>query len=319
MGIIDLIDPELRDVYLQLPILEDPTVDPAGARASTLELLATFADAQAPSSRVERVDAAAHSPGGFASVPVRIYRPRAAGRRVLPAILFVHAGGFVVGSREISDSYCDHLVEAVDTVVVSVEYRLAPEHPFPAAPEDCYAALVWLFAAADELGIDRTRIAIAGESAGAGIAASVAQMTRDRGEVELCFQMLLWACLDDRHTTRSSQEIHDARLWNRALSESCWRVYLGNRAPSETPIYAVPARAGSLERLPPAYISVGQVDMLLDENVAYAMRLVEAGVRTELHVYPGGFHGFEILAPAAALSIDSRADQERALRRALHP
>ena len=211
------------------------------------------------------------------------------------------------------------LVEDVGCVVVSVDYRLAPEHAFPAATDDCYAALLWLATHAQELGVKRERLAIAGQSAGGGICAAVGLMARDRGEVSLSFQMPLYACLDDRHITSSSQETTDARTWNRAVSSKAWEAYLGTKREGDISPYAAPIRATNLAGLPPTYMMIGTLDLMRDENIEYANRLMQAGVPTELHVYPGAFHGFDLLVPNASVSKRAVEDYISALKRALNP
>jgi acetyl esterase/lipase len=223
-----------------------------------------------------------------------------------------------MGTVAADDGVCEHLVAAVDAVVVSVEYRLAPEHPFPAGPDDAYAVLRWLAASAEELGVDASRIAVAGRSSGGGTAAGAVLMARDRGEVEVAFQMPLYACLDDRLVTPSSHEIQDPRSWNRTLMDNAWDAYLGPMRGADVSPYAAPARAEDLSGLPPAYVQVGELDVLRDENVAYAQRLLQAGVPTELHVYPGAFHGFDVLVPDAEISRRAIEERDAALRRALH-
>jgi acetyl esterase/lipase len=215
------------------------------------------------------------------------------------------------------DGLCESIVDEIGAVVVSVEYRLAPEHQFPAGPEDCYAALGWLFDSAEERGVKRTRIGVAGYSSGAGFAAGVALMARDRGEHEPAFQVLLCALLDIPYRA-SSREIVDPRVRNQKATDSSWRLYLGD-AYAAPPAYAAPARAGDLSGLPPAYLAVGQYDVNCEENIEYARRLVLAGVAVELHVFPRAFHGFELLAPDAQISRDAVAGRTRALHRALHP
>jgi acetyl esterase/lipase len=217
-----------------------------------------------------------------------------------------------------SDPACRHLIERViDSVVVSVGYRLAPEHPFPAALEDCYAALTWLTAHAEELGVDPARIAVRGPSAGGTLAAAVALLARDRKVVKLAFQQILYSPLDDRQSTPSSYEITDPRMLNRDLLLTIWKDYLGSDHQGEVSPYAAPARADDLSSLPPTYIMVGELDPLRDENIEYARRLMQAGVPTELHVYPGGFHGFESQIPTAAISQRATAEANEALKRAL--
>jgi acetyl esterase/lipase len=246
-----------------------------------------------------------------------IVPPNAAQDRV---ILYLHGGGYVMGSFEMDDAKFDRYCQDFGCVGVSVEYRLAPEHPFPAPVEDCYAALEWTHAQAAELGIDPTRIAVGGASAGGGLAAGLVLLARDRGDVPVAFQWLIYPMLDDRNRTPSSHAITDRRVWNREANLFGWRAYLGREPGSErVSPYAAPARATELSNLPPAYIPVGSQDLFLDEAADYALRLARAGVPVELHVYPGAFHGSELFAPAAALSRRMVADRVAALKRALHP
>jgi acetyl esterase/lipase len=226
----------------------------------------------------------------------------------------------VLGSVEMNDIGCAVQADRARALVASVEYRLAPEHPFPAPLEDCYAGLQWLSSSARELGIDADRIAIGGASAGGGLAAGLALLARDRGGPAICFQMLVYPMLDDRNTTASSHAIQDARLWNRQANLAGWNAYLGGRAGADdVPYHAAPARADDLRGLPPAYINVGDLDLFLDEDVDYACRLMAAGVPVELHVYPGAFHGSNTFVSRSALSRRWTEDELAALERALHP
>jgi acetyl esterase/lipase len=254
---------------------------------------------------------------GDPDVPVRIYRP-AAGPGHLPALLWIHGGGYVLGSVAMNDFAIQDLVREVGCVTASVEYRLAPEHPFPAPLDDCYAALRWLHGNAATLGVDPTRIAIGGASAGGGLAAGLALLARDRGEVPVVFQLLIYPMIDDRNLTPSSHALTDPRVWNRASNHRGWRAYLGQEPGGDgVSPYAAAARAADLTGLPPAYIPVGTCDLFLDENIAYAQRLLQSGVPVELHLHPGAFHGSENLAPSAALSQRMLAERYHALRRAL--
>jgi acetyl esterase len=198
-----------------------------------------------------------------------------------------------------------------------VEYRLAPEHPFPAGLHDCYSALVFLAGAADELGVDTERLALLGASAGGGLAAATALLARDLGGPPLCFQMLHIPELDDRLETPSMRTFVDSPLWTRPLAAVSWEAYLGAGAHSgDVSAYAAPARAADLSGLPPAYISTAENDPLRDEGILYALGLLQAGVSVELHQFPGTFHGSALVASAA---ITKRAQREStvALRRAL--
>jgi acetyl esterase/lipase len=204
----------------------------------------------------------------------------------------------------------------VGAVVVSVDYRLAPEHPFPAGVEDCYAALAWLAAHAAELGVDPARIAVAGQSAGGGLAAATALLARDRGGPALCFQLLEIPELDDRLDTPSMRAFTDTPLWNRPNAVWSWKHYLGASHAGEPSAYAAPARAKDLAGLPPAYVSTMEFDPLRDEGILYALRLLQAGVPVELHSYPGTFHGSALL-PGAKVSQRGAREVMEALRHAL--
>jgi acetyl esterase/lipase len=257
-------------------------------------------------------------PAGAPEVFVRLYQPTDRPDTV-PALLWIHGGGYVLGSVERDDLLAKHLARVGQCVVASVEYRLAPEHPFPAPVEDCYAALKWLSAQSAELGVHTSRIAIGGASAGGGLAAGLALLTRDRAEVAVAFQLLIYPMIDDRTIAPASETAPDTFVWTRANNRMGWRAYLG-REPggAEVSPYAAAARATDLTGLPPAYIPVGDLDLFVDENITYAQRLLAAGVPTELHVYPGAFHGFNGFVPGAEISRRFNADRDNTLKRMLH-
>jgi len=221
---------------------------------------------------------------------------------------------FLSGLNE--DGRLNRWCENFGCVVVSVEYRLAPEDPYPGPLEDCYTALLWTAHHVEELGIDPARLMVAGASAGGGLAAGLALLARDRGEVPISFQLLIYPMIDDRNVTVSSHL--DAVVWSRAANQLGWRAYLGVRhGTDDVPPYAAPARATDLAGLPPAFIGVGSLDVFRDEDVAYALDLLRAGVETELHVYPGAPHGFEMMAAATAVGRRAQRDIDDALARAL--
>ncbi|HEX6354555.1 alpha/beta hydrolase [Actinophytocola sp.] len=254
---------------------------------------------------------------GSPDVPVRVYAPEEQDGP-LPGMVFIHGGGFILGSAAMFDSDATRIAAEVGAVVVSVDYRLAPENPFPAGLDDCYAALVWTAKSATELGIDPDRLAVGGDSAGGGLAAAVALLARDRGGPELCFQYLGIPELDDRLNTPSMQAYHDTPLWHRPAAEFSWDCYLGGpgiRGTEDVSPYAAPARAEDLSGLPPAFVNVCQFDPLRDEGIAYAQRLAQANVPTELVLYPGTFHGAGMIA-AAQITKRITTDQLAALRRA---
>lgn len=248
---------------------------------------------------------------GAPDVRVKIYRPAGLGAGA-PAMLWIHGGGMVLMDADGDDAKCAHRAVTNDCVVVSVDYRLAPETPAPGPANDCYAALTWLAGATDELGVDPERIMIGGASAGAGLAAGVALMARDLGGPALCAQLLVYPMLDHRNETASSHAIVDGRVWNRSANEAAWAAYLGGEAP--TP-YSSPTTATDLSGLPPAYINVGTFDMFLDEDVEYALALNRAGVACELHVYPGAFHASNGFLPDHPTSARWAAEEDDFVRR----
>lgn len=235
-----------------------------------------------------------------------------------PGIYHTHGGGMIAGDRFAGAEEFLSWVLELDAVVVSVEYRLAPEHPDPAPVDDAYAGLVWFSEHADEYGVDPDRIIIGGASAGGGIAAGVALKARDLGGPALAGQLLIYPMLDDRNETVSSLQVDGFGVWNRGSNDTGWDALLGDRRRSDrVSIYAAPARATDLTGLPPAFIDVASVEVFRDEDVAYATSIWEQGGTAELHVWPGGFHGFDGLAPQAALSVEARAARVAWLRRIL--
>jgi len=256
------------------------------------------------------------SPEGH-DVPVIVHRPDALPDKA-PAILHIHGGGYVIGSAVVSVPSNAATAGTLGCLVVSVDYRLAPETAHPGPVEDCYTALAWMAQNAEALGIDAARIAVSGESAGGGLAAALCLLARDRGGPAVCFQHLIFPMLDDRTTRESAGPQTGEFVWTPESNRFGWSALLGEPAGGQgiSP-YAAPARATDLSGLPPAFLSVGALDLFLAEDMDYARRLNEAGVPAELHVYPGAFHGFGIAAEAR-VSRQSAADSLAALRRALH-
>jgi acetyl esterase/lipase len=249
---------------------------------------------------------------------VRIFRPEKMSR-LLPVMLWIHGGGYMFGDIDQENLIAAQFARAGECVVVSVDYRLAPENPYPAPLEDCYAALKWLAAHTDELAVDSSHIGIGGASAGGGLAAGLALLTRDRAEVNLIFQLLIYPMIDDCNTAPPCDTLPDTILWTRNANLYGWRSYLGCEPGSKgIPVYAAASRAADLKGLAPAYIAVGDLDLFAREDIEYARRLIEAGVPTELHVYPGGCHAFDGLVPDAEISMRFTTDVNRALKRALH-
>jgi len=321
MTMIDRLDPELAaayDVFVAATGGGFSLHDIAATRAMLDGMIAAIKE-DAPA--IDGVDTEDVQIPGFENAPnvaIRIYRP-AAQSATLPAMLWMHAGGYVVGGIEMDDLMNRQLAKDLRCVIVSIEYRLAPEHPFPAALDDGYAALKWLSSHADELRIDPSRIAIGGASAGGGLTAGLALVARDRGEVSAALQLLIYPSIDDSNVEQASDAVPDSLFWSRENCLTGWRAYLG-REPGGDDVseYAAAYRATDLSGLPPAYIAVGDLDQFLNDSVDYARRLVAAGVPTELHVYPGACHALEVFGPMARVSQRFVADRDDALRRALH-
>jgi len=319
MNFIEQLDPELRVAVEKMPTDRPLDLSKIPAARIKMKKMVTALLASLPAvDGVSSKDEFAPSANGDPAVRIRVYRPNEQPNK-LPALYWIHGGGYVMGDIEQDDRLMKQLVKRVGCVAVSVDYRLAPEHPFPAPVEDCYAGLKWLFSHAGELGVEPSRIAIGGASGGGGLCAGLALMARDRAEVQVAFQLLIYPMIDDRNVTAASYAITDPRMWNRESNRLGWKAYLGrDGGGADVSPYAAASRATDLKNLPPAYIPVGALDLFVDENIEYAQRLIQAGVPTELHVYPGAFHGFDMFAPSAAVSKQFKADRENALKRALH-
>ena len=241
-------------------------------------------------------------------VSVRLHRPAGISSPG-PALLWIHGGGSVIGDAAQDDDLCRRFAEKLGATVAAVNYRLAPQHSYPVPLEDCYAALSWL---AGLPSVDPDRLAIGGASAGGGLAAALALLTRDRGEIPLVAQLLVYPMLDDRTVGRADLDNPGHRLWNQTSNRFGWQAYLGDADPD----VAVPARRTDLAGLPPAWVGVGTLDLFHDEDLAYAQRLQDAGVPCEVTVVPGAFHGFDGIAPNADVSQRFFASQCALLRTA---
>ncbi len=316
------IDPELAIGLEALPPSMMPKAlidfnDMPGTRARADELFAARQRSLPRNGRVTTEDRMVPGPEGAPDIRVRIYRP-AGTSRALPGLYWIHGGGMVTGRLEDEDLRVKAFVEQVGCVAVSVDYRLAPEHPHPAPIEDCYTGLVWTSERADELGIEPALLAVGGASAGGGLAAATVLLARDRGTPNLAFQLLICPMLDDRNITPSSHEITDVGVWDRDMNISGWTALLGDkRGTDEVSPYAAPARASDLTVLPPTFIDVGALEVFRDEDADYALRLMRAGVPTELHVYAGAYHGWDGFAPMARISRAAVRARTAALRRVL--
>ncbi len=277
-------DPEL-EAFIPLFPRADLT-DPATERVKFAQLATAVPAPDVDDMRVEDRTVPAD-----VAVPVRVYRPHQA----QGAIVWLHGGGFVMGDVDTEHPWAARLAEGSGAVVVSVGYRLAPEHPFPAALTDTCAALAWTVEHAAELGVDPDRIAVGGHSAGAGIAAGLALRARDEKGPRICFQLLNQPGLDDRQETWSARTFTDTPWMTRDKVTAAWTHYLGG-APAST--YAAPARAEDLSGLPPAYVASAELCPNRDEDIAYAVRLLQSGVSVELHQWAGTFHGSQAILSA---------------------
>jgi acetyl esterase len=298
----DRIDPELRPFLGLFPPAD--LTDPVLARKSLADLAAAASPPAVPGMDIEDLTVP-----GDPRVPVRIYRPHSAHG----AIVWLHGGGFVMGDLETEHPWAVRVADGSRAVVVSVGYRLAPEERYPAALDDAYAAVMWTAEHAADLGVDPGRIAVGGHAAGAALAAAVALRARDEQGPRICFQLLSQPELDDRQQTWSARNFTDTPFMTRDKVTASWRHYLGSLPASP---YAAPARADDLSELPPAFITTAEFDPNRDEAIAYAQRMLQAGVSVELHQWPGTFHGSQAIL-SADVSQRQTAELGAVLRRAL--
>ena len=287
--------------------------DIAGRRQTMEALVGALAASTPPVEGVATEDRTIPGHESDAAVGVRIFRPDGMPDRA-PGIVHVHGGGMVMGTVDGEAAVCAALAVGLGCVVVSVDYRLAPEHPYPAGLRDCYAALRWVHDTTGDLGVDPDRIALYGGSGGGNLVLATALMARDAGGPAIRFVMAPYPMIDDRNETPSSHEITGIGIWDRAATQDAWGWYLGGQ---EADGYAAPARMEDLRGLPPTFIDVGDLDVFRDEDVAFAARLLQAGVPTELHVYPGAFHAAEAFAPDAPAGQTIVGARFAALQRAL--
>lgn len=310
---MQLVDPELRAPLRMMPPFKLPKeITPAQLAALR----------KRPFTNVQRLPSPAVAermvPGRHGSPDVKVFVINAKPGERRPAVLHTHGGGFLLGSAASNVPGCQIMARALGCVVVTVEYRLAPETPFPGSLEDNYAALKWLHAEADSLGVDPARIAVAGESAGGGHAAILAIAARDRGEIPVLFQSLVYPMLDDRTgSSRQPAPYIGTFIWTADYNRLGWKAFLGTEPGGpRAPAGAVPARLDNLAGLPPAWIGTGSIDLFVDEDIHYARRLVDAGVRTDLLVVAGAYHGFDIIVPKASVSKNFTLSRYNALARA---
>ncbi|PGH11601.1 hypothetical protein AJ80_07071 [Polytolypa hystricis UAMH7299] len=312
-------DVQLEAFMAQVPIPQNlepemiPMMRTALAQANTADLIISGRP-------IEHEEHTIPVPGG-GEITLSVFRPTAVAaaaegcaKKPGPGIYFIHGGGLVMGNRFLGMSVVADWIEELDATCVSVEYRLAPEYPYPTPLEDCYAGLKWVEANLAMLGIDKSRLMIVGQSAGGGLAAALAILARDRGGPHICAQLLMCPMLDHRNTSVSVQQFSNEGTWSQKNNQTGWTCYLGDHGKAETEQVDILASVGratvaNLLNLPSTFIDVGSAETFRDEDVAYANLLWEAGVQVELHVWPGGIHGFDLLLPTADLS--QRAIQTR--------
>ncbi|MGB0388050.1 MAG: alpha/beta hydrolase [Ardenticatenaceae bacterium] len=308
-------DPTIEAIASVFPLFD--VSDAVGTRAALDAMLQAAADMGVPrpsDPNIKEIERTIPGPDGAPDVPIRIYMPKDRDEAG-PGFVNFHGGGFILGNLESEHARCLAMTAQGGAVSVGVDYRLAPEHPFPAGVEDCYAALKWVAEHAEELKIDPTKIAVGGGSAGGNLSAAVALMARDRGGPAVAFQLLIYPVIDDRCETPSMKDGKGLYIWDSQNSLDMWDQYIGTDRSNVSP-YAAPARATDLSGLPPAYVMTAEHDPLRDEGITYALRLMQAGVQVELHNYPGTVHGFDFLAPSD-ISSQAVAEGVAAFRRAM--
>ncbi|MGM5068794.1 alpha/beta hydrolase [Rhodococcus qingshengii] len=307
-----LFDPELAGPVAMLP--EFDFRDLPAARAKSSEMIRLLGRPDETGVQIE--DRTIPGPEGDPDLTLRIYVPDDIGAPA--AIYHIHSGGFIAGDLETEHAWCVDIARQLGIVVIAINYRLAPESPYPGPLEDVYTGLVWMASNAAEFGIDPKRIAVHGVSAGGGLAAALTLLARDRRGPAIAFQFLAVPEVDDRLTTPSATAFVDTPMWDRNSAIISWNAYLGEGVPGtdSVPAYAAPARATDLTNLPSAYVSTMEFDPLRDEGIAYALALLHAGVPVELHLLPGTFHGSR-LVPHATISQRELDEEVAVLRRAL--
>ena len=266
---------------------------------------------------IDAEDRVIPGPAGAPALEITIFRPRGTRGRTLPAFVNIHGGGMIVGHRSWETARVVDIVDEHQVIAVNVEYRLAPEDPFPAGVEDCYAAFAWVHAHAAELGVDPDRIIVGGGSAGGGLTAAVALMARDRQGPVMAGQLLLCPMIDNTNTTVASRQYDGIGTWQREMNLLAWSCVLGDDLAfsEDAPAYAAPTRAADVSGLPPAFIEVGEAEAFRDEDTEYALRIWATGGQAELHVWGGGAHGFDMYMPEAEITRAALAARSSWLRR----
>ncbi|WP_067672766.1 alpha/beta hydrolase [Nocardia miyunensis] len=310
-----LLDPEIASAMEAFPLFELSAETIAAVRARLSASMAAAPDGAQLFPAITRTERHVRGLDGGPDVRILYYEPQDQ-EESAPALLWHHGGGYVMGAADDDDLTCRRIAAETGAIVVSVDYRLAPETPAPGPLDDSYAVLKWLSDNANALGVDRTRIAVGGSSAGGGLAAALAIRARDTGEVPVSFQVLLYPMLDDRTASTAEPHTHTGEfVWTASDNVYGWTSYLGHRpGGDDVSPYAAPARVEDTGGLPPAFLCVGALDLFAGENITYAKRLLEKGIPTELHVHPGGPHGYNMV-PGARLALAHTRDFIDALTR----
>jgi len=312
MSVLNRVDEEYLSIIRQVPVIDLTDIDAARAAIKAVFAMAGTVE---PHPEVIRSDHSIPNVPGAPDARIRVYRPRNAIGE-LPGLVWIQGGGYVLTTANPDDQWCERIAHDLQCVVASVIWRRAPEHPFPAAHDDCYATLKWMIASENAIGVNADLIAVGGASSGGGAAAALALRARDEG-LPLLHQLLIYPMLDDRNTTRSSHLVTDLELWNRANNILAWQAYLGDAYGTDgVSPYAAPARAADLSGLAPATILTGELDLFVDENIEYAQRLLAADVSVEFHLYPAVHHGFDVHNPNGRQAKRLLQDRDDALRRA---
>ncbi|WP_091231256.1 alpha/beta hydrolase [Microbacterium sp. 3J1] len=310
-------DPEVQAVLDELARNPQPPLTRETLPRIGTDTMFPDDDAVIAGRAIDAEDRVIPGPDGAPGVEITIFRPRDSAGEILPAFLNIHGGGMIVGHRSWETARVVDIVDEHRVLAVNVEYRLAPEDPFPAGVEDCYAAFVWLHENAASLGVDPDRIVVGGGSAGGGLAAAVALMARDRQGPRMLGQLLLCPMIDNTNSTVSSHQYDGIGTWQRDMNLLAWSCVLGDDLAfsEDAPAYAAPSRAADLSDLPPAYIEVGEAETFRDEDTEYASRIWATGGQAELHVWGGGAHGFDMYMPGAEITRAALAARASWLRR----
>jgi acetyl esterase/lipase len=311
------VNPELQSAINKLQELAGSTsynlTDLAGARAMNKAINEQRLDAEPERESVNIETKTIYDAEMAIEVEIQTYSVKSTASQKA-GILFIHGGGYIFGRAQDARGRLSEWCEELDVFIVSVEYRLAPETPFPGALYDCYAALKWLFSNALDVGVDAQRIAIVGESAGGGLAAGLALYARDHSDLKVAFQLLIFPMIDHTNIEPASDLTPDTYIWNRENNRFAWDAYLGQKLSPDMLQYAAPSSASDLTGLPPTFIPVGESDLFFAEDKEYAQRLSAAGIDVEFKAYADAFHAFATIIPEAGISTQFNLDIKRALR-----